>query len=291
MARLVAAGHELVLVLTQPDRPSGRGMRAVPSAVKRFAAAQGIEVFQPASLKPSEHVERVRAARADALVVAAYGLILPPAMLSASRFGAINIHASLLPRWRGAAPIQRALLAGDTRTGVSIMQMDAGLDTGPVFAQRAVGIDPGDDAGTLHDKLAELGAAMIVEVLAEIVAGRLPPVPQPESGVSYARKIEKGETRLDWRRPAAELERAVRAFRPAPGAWTTLEAEPLKIWRARVVDGAGSPGTVLQGENRLIVGCGDGALAIEELQRGGGKRLAVSEFLRGRTLAPGARFA
>ena len=266
-------------------------MMAAPSPVKRFAAARGIEVFQPASLKPSEHVERVRAARADALVVAAYGLILPPGMLNAGRFGAINIHASLLPRWRGAAPIQRALLAGDARSGVSIMQMDAGLDTGPVFAQRPIEIDPDEDAGSLHDKLAEVGAAMIVEALPEIAAGRLRPVPQPETGVSYARKIEKAETRLDWKLPAVELERAVRAFRPAPGAWTTLDAEPLKIWRARVVDGGGSPGAIFLQEKRLVVACGSGALAIEELQRAGGKRLAVSEFLRGRALAPDARFA
>ena len=290
MAGLVAAGHDIVLVLTQPDRPSGRGMRAAPSPVKRFASAHGTEVFQPSGLKAPEQVERVRAARADALVVAAYGLIVPPALLSAGRFGAINIHASLLPRWRGAAPIQRALLAGDARTGISIMQMDPGLDTGPVLAQRAVEIDRDDDAGTLHDRLAELGATMIVEALAALAAGGLRAVPQSEEGVTYARKIEKAETRLDWSRSALELERAVRAFRPAPGAWCTLEGEPIKIWRARPVEAVGAPGALVQQEGRLVVGCGAGALAIEELQRAGGKRLAVSEFLRGRALAPGARF-
>lgn len=291
MAGLVAAGHDIVLTLTQPDRPAGRGMRAAPSPVKRFASARGIEVFQPAGLKAPEQVERVQAARADALVVAAYGLIVPPALLSAGRYGAINIHASLLPRWRGAAPIQRALLAGDARTGISIMQMDPGLDTGPVFAQRPVEITGDDDAGTLHDKLAELGAIMIVEALAQIAAGRLRAVPQSGQGVTYARKIEKAETRLDWSRPAAELERAVRAFRPAPGAWTTLEGEPIKIWRAHPVDALGAPGALVQQEGRLIVGCGAGALSVDELQRAGAKRLAVSEFLRGRALAPGAHFA
>jgi methionyl-tRNA formyltransferase len=290
LAGLVAAGHDIALTLTQPERPAGRGMRAAPSPVKRFASAHGIEVFQPSGLKAPEQVARVQAARADALVVAAYGLIVPPVLLSAGRFGGINIHASLLPRWRGAAPIQRALLAGDPRTGISIMQMDPGLDTGPVFAQRPVEITRDDDAGTLHDKLAELGATMIVEALAEIAAGRLHAVPQPEEGVTYARKIEKAETRLDWSRPALELERAVRAFRPAPGAWTTLEGEPIKIWLARLVDAVAAPGALVQQEGGLVVGCGAGALAVEELQRAGGKRLAVSEFLRGRALAPGARF-
>ncbi len=265
-------------------------MRAVPSAVKRRAIAHGIEVFQPPALKAAESIERVRAARADVLVVAAYGLIVPQALLAAGRLGAINIHASLLPRWRGAAPIQRALLAGDARTGISIMQMDAGLDTGPVLAQRAIPIDEEDDAGTLHEKLAELGASMIVEALPELEAGRLRPVPQPSEGVTYARKIDKSETRLDWARPAGELERAVRAFRPSPGAFTTLEGEPLKIWRARVADIPGSAGMLAQRGDRLLVGCGAGSLYIEELQRAGGKRLSVSEFLRGRPLAAGARF-
>ena len=266
-------------------------MRPLPSAVKRLAIAQGIEVLQPSALKAAENIERVRAAGADALVVAAYGLIVPQPLLAAGRLGAINIHASLLPRWRGAAPIQRALLAGDARTGISIMQMDAGLDTGPVLAQRAIPIEENDDAGTLHDKLAELGASMIVEALPELEAGRLRPVPQPAGGVSYARKIDKAETRLDWSRPALELERAVRAFRPSPGAFTTLEGEPVKIWRARVLDIPGSAAMLAQRGDRLLVGCGVGSLSIEELQRPGGKRLAVSEFLRGRPLAPGARFA
>jgi methionyl-tRNA formyltransferase len=287
----VAAGHDIVLALTQPDRPAGRGMQPLASPVKRFASAHGIEVFQPKGLKAPETIARVRAAGADALLVAAYSLIVPPPLLALGRFGAINIHASLLPRWRGAAPIQRALLAGDQRTGISIMQMDPGLDTGPVLAQRAIAVDPDDDAGRLHDKLAELGAAMIVEALADIAAGRLCAVPQAGEGVTYAHKVEKAETRLDWLRPAVELERAVRAFRPAPGAWTTLEGEPIKIWRARLVDRVSPPGMLLQEEDRLIVGCGSGTLAIDELQRAGGRRLAVSDFLRGRALLPGARLA
>ena len=265
-------------------------MRPVPSAVKRRATEHGMALFQPATLKAAENVERIRATGADALVVAAYGLILPQTALAASRLGAINIHASLLPRWRGAAPIQRALLAGDARTGISIMQMDAGLDTGPVLAQRSIPIDDADDAGTLHDKLAELGASMIVDVLPELDAGRVHPLPQPAEGVTYARKIDKAETRLDWARPADELERAVRAFRPSPGAFTTLDGEPLKIWRARVADVPGSAGLLTQRGDRLLAGCGVRSLQLEELQRAGGKRLSASDFIRGRPLAPGARF-
>ncbi|HEX6265509.1 MAG TPA: methionyl-tRNA formyltransferase [Burkholderiales bacterium] len=286
LALLLGAGHEISLVLTQPDRPTGRGLRAVPSPVKRLALARGLEVFQPESLRTAESLDRVRAARPDALVVAAYGLILPQPILEVPRHGALNIHASLLPRWRGAAPIQRALLAGDAQSGVSIMQMDAGLDTGPVLAQCAVAIAPDEDAGTLHDKLAALGAEMIVAALEDIAAGRASAAPQPQAGVTYARKIDKREGALDWTRPAAELERAVRAFHPASA---TLDGEPIKIWRSRVVDGHGAPGALLS-EKDLVIACGDGALAITELQRAGGKRLAAADFLRGRPLGPGSRF-
>jgi methionyl-tRNA formyltransferase len=220
------------------------------------------------------------------LVVAAYGLILPQSLLDIPRLGALNIHASLLPRWRGAAPIQRALLAGDAQSGITIMQMDAGLDTGPVLAQRAVAISPEEDAASLHDKLAALGAEMIVDALADIAAGRARAVPQAADGVTYAPKIGKRETVLDWARPALELERAVRAFHPAS---TSLEGEAVRIWRARVAPGAGAPGTVLQA-TPLVIACGMEALAIEELQRAGGKRLRAADFLRGRPLQPGARF-
>jgi methionyl-tRNA formyltransferase len=228
----------------------------------------------------------LRAVRPEALVVAAYGLILPQPLLDLAPHGAINIHASLLPRWRGAAPIQRALLAGDAESGVSIMQMDAGLDTGPVLAQRAVAIAPDDDAASLHDRLAALGAEMIVTALDAVAAGRARPVPQPLVGATYARKIDKREAVLDWARPAVELERAVRAFHPAA---TVLDGEPVKVWRARVAQGQGAPGAVLDAHN-LVVACGENALAITQLQRAGGKRLSAADFLRGRALAAHARF-
>jgi methionyl-tRNA formyltransferase len=234
----------------------------------------------------AESIERVRQARPDALVVAAYGLILPQVLLDIPRHGAINIHASLLPRWRGAAPIQRALLAGDRRTGVSIMQMDAGLDTGPVLAQQAIPIAPEEHAGTLHDKLARLGAEMIVATLQDVAAGRARAQPQPADGATYAPKIDKRETVLDWSRSAVELERAVRAFHPAS---TALGGEPIRLWRARVAPGRGAPGSVLD-PAALVVACGAEALEIQELQRAGGKRLAAADFLRGHPLAPGARF-
>jgi methionyl-tRNA formyltransferase len=237
----------------------------------------------------AEVVERMRALRADALIVAAYGLLLPQAALDAAVHGAWNIHASLLPRWRGAAPIQRALLAGDSETGVSIMKMDAGLDTGAVLAQRRVSI-ANDDAGSLHDKLAALGADMMADALTEIAAGTARPQPQPAAGITYARKIEKREALLDWMRPAAELERAVRAFNPSPGAGTLLHGEPLKIWRARVAQGSGQPGELLEADRDLVVACGEGALQILELQRSGGKRLDAAQFLRGRPFQPGDRF-
>jgi methionyl-tRNA formyltransferase len=224
------------------------------------------------------------------MVVAAYGLIFPPAVLDIARYGAINIHASLLPRWRGAAPIQRALLAGDLQTGVSIMQMDAGLDTGPVFAQRPIPIAPEDDAGSLHDKLAELGADLLLEVLDGIEQGAARTRPQGETGATYARKIEKADTVLRWERPAPELERAVRAFRPTPGALTTLGGEAIKVWRSHVASGTGHPGSVLAQGGLLQVACGTDALVLEELQPAGGRRMSAADFLRGRRLAEGARF-
>ncbi|HEU5178405.1 MAG TPA: methionyl-tRNA formyltransferase [Burkholderiales bacterium] len=291
LARLLDAGHDVPLVLTQPDRPAGRGLQPTPSAVKRLAVERGLPVFQPVNLKAAQDLERIAAANADAMVVAAYGLILPPSALEAGRRGAFNIHASLLPRWRGAAPIQRALLAGDRESGVSIMQMDAGLDTGPVLSRHPVPITADDDAGTLHDKLAAVGAEAIVAALADVEAGRARPVPQPASGVTYAAKVEKAEARLDWKQAASALERAIRAFRPAPGAYGLLEGEPVKIWRARVAAGAGEPGSVLQTGDEILIACGEDALAVSELQRAGGRRLSASQFLRGHRLSPGARFS
>ena len=264
-------------------------MRSKPSAVKALAQASGLEIFQPETLRPPAVAARLRAARADAMVVATYGLFLPPAVLEAASHGAINIHASLLPRWRGAAPIQRALLAGDRETGVSITRMDAGLDTGPVFTQRALAIDADEDFGALHDKLAELGAQTLLEVLTSLARGDAQARAQPPSGATYARKIEKSETWLRWAHPAVELERAVRAFRPSPGALTRLGREPVKIWRVRVVGGTGAPGTVLDADAALHIACGSGALAIDELQPASGRRMSAGEFLRGRRIAPGTR--
>jgi len=278
------------LVLTQPDRPAGRGLRPAASAVKRLALSHALEVFQPVSLRDEAARARVAVARPDLLVVAAYGLILPQSVLDIPAHGALNIHASLLPRWRGAAPIQRALLAGDDESGVTIMQMDSGLDTGPMLLQRRIAITADDDAQTLHDKLAGLGAQMIVAAIADAAAGRARPVPQPEAGATYARKIGKREADIDWRAPAAQIERTVRAMCPSPGAAARLNGVVLKLWRARLTGARGEPGRVLAaGPEGILVACGQGALLVEELQRAGGKRLQAVEFLRGVPIEPGAR--
>jgi methionyl-tRNA formyltransferase len=277
-------------VLTQPDRPAGRGLQPVASAVKQLALARGLELFQPETLKDSAVQARIASARADCLIVAAYGLILPAPALRLAPHGALNIHASLLPRWRGAAPIQRALLAGDAQTGISIMQMEAGLDTGPLLAQQAVPIAPEDDAQTLHDRLALLGAQMIVATLEDIAHGRVRAVPQPAAGVTYAHKIGKGDAAIDWGASAVHIERAIRALRPAPGAFTTLHGTTLKLWCASVADARGAPGSVLEvSPAGILVACGDGALRVTELQRAGGKRLAAADFLRGQRIDPGER--
>ena len=285
---LLAAGHEVSLVLTQPDRPAGRGMTLQASPVKQVALAAGIEVFQPASLRDAEAQARVAAVAADVMVVAAYGLILPQVVLDMPRLGCINIHASLLPRWRGAAPIQRALLAGDAETGVSIMQMEAGLDTGPVLHEGRVAIAADENAATLHDKLAELGARLIVEAL----DGRpLVPCVQPTEGVTYAAKLDKAEAPLDWRRSASELERQVRAFNPFPGATASLGGQPLKIWQARAEAGRAQPGEIVSaGRDGIVVGCGAGLLRLVEVQKAGGKRLSAADFLAGMPLAAGQSF-
>lgn len=265
-------------------------MRLSPSPVKALALARGLQVLQPTTLRDAEVVQRLAALAPDAVVVAAYGLLLPPPVLALGRLGAINIHASLLPRWRGAAPIQRALLAGDAETGVSIMQMEAGLDTGPVFAQRRTPIGAQDDTGTLHDRLAVLGADLLLEVLDALAQGGARSAPQDAAGATYARKIDKEETWLRWERPAAELERAIRAFRPSPGASARLDDVVVKLWSARIVAASGEPGTVLAGDQALVVACGEGALAIDELQPAGGRRMSAAQFVRGRPLAAGARF-
>jgi methionyl-tRNA formyltransferase len=290
LAALVRAGHDIALVLTQPDRPAGRGLRLAPSAVKALARERGLALYQPAGLKDGEALARLRALGADAMVVAAYGLMLPEPVLSIPRLGAINIHASLLPRWRGAAPIQRAILAGDARTGISIMQMDRGLDTGPVLAAESMPIAADENSASLHDKLAELGARLIVTVLSQLEHAGLSPQPQPVAGASYAAKITKAEADIDWGEAAPVIERMVRAFNPLPGACATIKGVGLKIWRARVSAAEGAPGTILEvGAKGIVVACGAKSLCVLELQRAGGKKLPAARFLAGYPLAAGDR--
>lgn len=302
LERLHAAGFVVPLVLTQPDRPAGRGMKLQPSPVKQFALAHGIPVAQPRSLRldgkyPDDAAaarEALLAAQADVMVVAAYGLILPQWVLDLPRLGCLNIHASLLPRWRGAAPIHRAIEAGDAQTGVTIMQMDAGLDTGDMLLEERIPIAADDSTATLHDKLAALGGRMIVEALELAACGGLRPVKQPQEGVTYAHKIEKSEAAVDWSQPAPVIERRIRAFDPFPGAAARVRGETIKLWRARALPGRGSvePGTIVSvDEHGIGVACGDGGrLEVTELQRPGGKRLPVAEFLRGFPLEAGTRF-
>ena len=273
---LLAAGHRVVLVLTQPDRPAGRGMALQASAVKKAALADGLPVFQPERLKDPATHEPIRAAcvegGAELMVVAAYGLILPQAVLDLPRRGGINIHASLLPRWRGAAPIPRAIEAGDAQTGITIMKMEAGLDTGPMLLAQAIDIAAQDSAGSLHDRLADLGGRLVVDALARF--DQLVPVAQPELGVTYANKIAKAEARLDWNQPAALLARKLRAFNPFPGAVVTLAGEPVKAWRGEAVAASGRPGQVLAADaTGIVVACGEGALRLTELQKPGGRRV------------------
>ena len=284
---LLEAGHEIALVLTQPDRPAGRGLTPRPSAVKALALERGLPLAQPGTLKSNLVVEAFRATQARVMAVAAYGLILPPALLELFEFGCINIHASLLPRWRGAAPIQRALLAGDTETGISIMRMEAGLDTGPVYLRQKVQIETDDTAGSLHDKLATLGGLCIVRALAALEAGQIHAVPQSDQGVSYAHKIEKHEAIIDWCHPAMLIERQVRAFNPSPVTSTSWRGERLRVWRARAVQEDGTPGRIEGTDGGILVGCGSGTLLIQELQRAGGKPMSAADFLRGVVLAPG----
>jgi methionyl-tRNA formyltransferase len=286
---LADARHDIALVLTQPDRPAGRGMKLTPSAVKQAALARGLPIFQPTSLRTPEAEAELAAAKADVMVVAAYGLILPQAVLDLPRFGCLNIHASLLPRWRGAAPIQRAILAGDTETGITIMQMDAGLDTGAMLMKTPVPILETDTAASLHDTLAVAGGVAIVAALANYPA--LVPQVQDDALATYAAKLSKDEARLDWHRPADALARAVRAYNPAPGAWTLLDGASLKIWAAHPVADSGQPGEILRAAaDQLVVACGSGALALREVQPAGSKRMSAAAFLAGRPLSPGTRF-
>jgi methionyl-tRNA formyltransferase len=292
----LAAEQRIAAVFTQPDRPAGRGQILHLSPVKRRALELGLTVHQPATFRTTEALETLRAAQVDVLVVVAYGLILPAAVLALPRRGCINIHASLLPRWRGAAPIQRALLAGDSVSGVTIMRMEAGLDTGPMLAARSVKIGARETAKTLHDRLAVLGADLIAETLPGICAGSVPETMQPGEGVTYAAKIDKGEARIDWQRSAEEISRQVRAFNPWPVAESRSKGEQLRIWEAEAIEspalspGSGPPGAVLTATREGIdVLCGSGVLRILKLQLAGRKPLPAEEFLRGQRL-DGTRF-
>ncbi len=294
LERLIAEGHELRLVLTRPPRPAGRGQRLRRSPVHETAARHGIPVRTPERLKGNaEILDEMRGLDLDVAVVAAYGLILPREVLEAPRRGCLNIHASLLPRWRGAAPIQRAILAGDTETGITIMKMDEGLDTGPVLARQAIPIGALDTAGTLHDRLAALGADMIARILPLHAHGRVTPEPQPVDGVTHAPKIERAETVIDWREDASAVARRIRAFSPFPGARAWIGKTPLKLLMARpaahVPDAEVPPGTVLS-RAPLAVACGSGAVEITRLQRPGRAPLDADAFLRGFEIAPGMRF-
>ncbi len=288
LAALLDAGYTVPLVLTQPDRPAGRGLKLQASAVKQQAVAHALPVLQPRSLRldgkfaddAQAAQQRLIAADLDVLVVAAYGLILPAWVLALPRHGCLNIHGSLLPRWRGAAPIQRAIEAGDSETGITLMQMDVGLDTGDMLLSEATPIGPDDTSTSLHDRLAGMGARLLLQGLSDLARGALRPVAQPEAGVIYAHKIDKAEAAIDWQQPAAVIERRLRAFDPFPGATITLAGQPLKLWRGRVVPAHGMPGERLPSDpTRWIMACGDVALELLEVQAPGGRRLPMRDFL------------
>lgn len=291
LVEILAAGHDVVAVYTQPPRPAGRGMDERKSPVHRQAEQSGIPVFTPTSLKRAAEQEVFRSHRADVGVVVAYGLILPKPILESPEHGCMNLHASALPRWRGAAPIQRAIMAGDTETAVMVMRMDEGLDTGPICLAERVPIGPNMTAGELHDELARVGASLMLRALAALERGSLDATPQPETGVTYAAKIDKAEARIDFSRPAAQVHNLIRGLSPLPGAW--FEAGPagrrerIKVLRSELAEGSGQPGTVL--DDRLTVACGEGAVRLVLLQRAGRKPMPADEFLRGLELAPGTQ--
>jgi methionyl-tRNA formyltransferase len=287
LAALAAGPHELVAVYSQPARPAGRGLAARPSPVARTAERLGLPLRCPESLRESETQAAFAALNADLAVVAAYGLILPRPILDAPRLGCINLHASLLPRWRGAAPIQRALLAGDREPGITIIQLEPALDSGPILAMERIPIGPASTAASLHDELAQLAATMVGPIVDELAGGRARPQPQPAEGVTYAGKLDKAEGRLDWQQPAAALERQLRALDPWPGCWTEFRGQRLRVLAGEVTAGRGLPGEVL--DERLTIACGEDALRLTRLQRAGGRPLASIEFLRGFELPPGSR--
>ncbi len=284
---LVDGGHEVIAVYSQPPRPKGRGMETQKSPVHLLAEEQDVSVRTPTSLRDAEEAAAFAALQADVAVVAAYGLILPKAVLDAPRRGCLNIHASLLPRWRGAAPIQRAIMAGDARTGVTIMQMEEGLDTGPMLLKEELAVGGDMNAGALHDALAELGARLIVQALDRLP--NLKPVPQPTDGVTYAAKITKEECRIDWRRSAAELDRHIRGLSPAPGAFTEIDGERLTILAADLAPGSGAPGMIL--DDRLTIACGEGALRPTLVKRAGKRAMNAEEMLRGFAVPKGTQLS
>ncbi len=281
----LAGAHDIAAVYTQPPRPAGRGKQPRPSPVQARAETLGLPVCHPVSLKGAEAQAEFVALKADVAVVVAYGLILPQPVLDAPRHGCLNIHASLLPRWRGAAPIHRAVMAGDAESGVCIMQMEAGLDTGPVLLREATAIGAEDTTGDLHDRLAKMGARLILDALARVPD--LTPEPQPDAGVTYAAKIDKAEARVDWSRPASAVDAHIRGLSPFPGAWGDAAGERIKLLRSRLAPGDGVPGTVLEAGPRLIVACDAGAVEIVEAQRGGRRAMLAEELLRGLPLQPG----
>jgi methionyl-tRNA formyltransferase len=279
------AGHEIAAVYSQPPRPAGRGKKDRPSPVQQAAVSLGLPVRHPLNFKDPTEVGVFAALDADLAVVVAYGLILPQPILDAPRLGCLNIHASLLPRWRGAAPIQRAILAGDVKTGICIMQMEAGLDTGPVLLRRAMPISPEDTCASLHDRLAKLGAETVVQALENLPS--LKPEEQPDAGVTYAAKIDKSEARVDWAQPAGEVDRQIRALSPFPGAWCEAGGQRLKLLNSRVADGSGKPGEVLSGD--MTIACGVGAVRLLRMQKAGKSAMVATEYWRGAGLSVGDR--
>jgi methionyl-tRNA formyltransferase len=286
---LLAAGHDVACVYSQPPRPAGRGKQERPTPVHAFARERALEVRTPTSLKNADAQAAFAELNLDAAIVVAYGLILPKPILDAPRLGAFNLHGSLLPRWRGAAPIQRAIMAGDAKTGVQVMRMEEGLDTGPVLASAETPITPEDNAGALHDRLAALGAPLMIEALARLERGAAAETPQPGEGVTYAHKIMPAETRIDWSRPAREVDCMIRGLAPHPGAWFELEGARIKAQHARAETGEGVPGAVL--DDALLVACGSGAVRLLTVQKEGRAPLDAASFLRGSPVSSGTRLA
>ncbi|MET0547233.1 MAG: methionyl-tRNA formyltransferase [Caulobacterales bacterium] len=294
LAEALTAGHEIAAVYSQPPRPAGRGQADRPTPVAAFAAARGLPVRTPLNFKAQEDSDAFAALEADAAIVVAYGLILPKAVLEAPRLGCFNLHASLLPRWRGAAPIQRAIMAGDTRTGVQVMRMEAGLDTGPICLSESTPITADDTAQSLHDRLAQIGASLLPRALAALARDSLSATPQSEDGVTYAAKITAADTRIDWSKPAKEIDAQIRGLSPAPGAWFGIPDGKggnvrVKALLSRVEDGAGAPGKIL--DDNLLIACSEGAVRLLRVQREGKAALSAEEFLRGNALPAGSQLS